>query len=151
MLPERVDRVLEVLEMAALVRADGNPVGVLLDRRAHDVLDAAVMTEMDDLGAGRLYQAAHHVDRRVVPVEERCCGHEAERRCLGCYLVLLGAKINSGRAHERHCSFDSLWKLLGMAIVGTYPISGFGPFCCLSATPSAGSRPHRPAASAGCP
>ena len=37
LLAQHVDRVLEVLEVAALVGADRDPVGVLLDRGAHDV------------------------------------------------------------------------------------------------------------------
>ncbi len=105
LLAEHVDRVLEVLEVAALVGADGDPVGVLLDRGAHDVRDAAVVAEVDHLGARRLDQPAHHVDRRVVAVEERGRGDEAQRRALRRDLVLIGAKIDGGRAHGRHCSF----------------------------------------------
>ena len=153
LLAQHVDRVLEVLEVAALVGADRDPVGVLLDRGAHDVGDAAVVAEVDDLGAGRLDQPAHDVDRRVVPVEERCRGDEAQRRALRRDLVLVGAKIDGGRAHDRHCSFAlaSLCKLVGIAIVGIYPISGSRPgFTGRRSTPSAGSRPRPRAASAGC-
>ena len=154
LLAQHVDRVLEVLEMAALIGADRDPVGILLDRRAHDVRDAAVVAEVDDLGAGRLDQAAHHVDRRVVPVEERRRGHEAKRRGLRCDLVLLGAKVDGGRAHERHCSLalDGSCKLVGVAIVGIYPISDSRPdFAMVGSTRSAGSRRRPRAASAGCP
>ena len=51
-LAEHLDRVAEVLDVAALVGADRDPVGVLLDRRADDVADAAVVAEVDHLGPG---------------------------------------------------------------------------------------------------
>ena len=56
--------------MATLVGADGDPVSVLLDRRADDLGHAAVVPEVDDLHAAILDQAAHHVDRSVVAVEQ---------------------------------------------------------------------------------
>ena len=43
-------------------------VGVFLQRGAHDVLDRAVVAEVDDFGALRLDQPAHDVDRGVVAV-----------------------------------------------------------------------------------
>ena len=46
-LAQHVDDVVEVLDVAALVRADRDPVDVLLDGRAHDVGDAAVVAEVD--------------------------------------------------------------------------------------------------------
>ena len=46
-------------------------VRILLDRGADDVGDAAVVAEVHDLGAVRLQQAADHVDRGVVAVEQR--------------------------------------------------------------------------------
>src|SRR5262249_460835 len=77
---EHVDHVLEVLHVAALVGADRDCVGVLLDRRPDDLLDAAVVAEVDDLGAAVLDQPAHHVDRAVVPVEQRAARPEPQRR-----------------------------------------------------------------------
>ena len=75
---QAIDHVAEELVMAALVGADGDTVRVLLHRRAHDVLHAAVVAEMDDLGALRLDQAPHDVDCRVMPVEQRRRGDEAQ-------------------------------------------------------------------------
>ena len=57
-------------ELGALVGADRDAVGVLLDGSPDDVLDAAVVAEMDHLGALRLDQAPHDVDRRVMAVEQ---------------------------------------------------------------------------------
>ncbi len=94
LLAEHVDRVLEVLEVAALVGAHRDPVGILLDRGAHDVRHAAVVTEVDDLGARRLDEPAHHVDRSVVPVEQRRSSHEAKRRALRRDLALIRARID---------------------------------------------------------
>ena len=79
-LAQHVHHVAEVFVVPALVGADRDAVGVLLDRRAHDVGDAAVVPEVDDLGAVRLQQAADDVDRGVVTVEERRGAHEAQWR-----------------------------------------------------------------------
>jgi len=69
-LAKHVDHVAEELDVSTLVGADRDAVGILLQRRAHDVPDAAVVAEVYDLRALRLYQAAHHVDRGIVAVEE---------------------------------------------------------------------------------
>jgi len=48
---EAVDEVAEVFVVAALVGGDGDGVGVFLDGGADDVVDAAVVAEVDDFGA----------------------------------------------------------------------------------------------------
>ncbi len=45
-------------------------VGVLLDGRAHDVRDTAVVSQVHHLGPARLQQAANHVDGRIVAIEQ---------------------------------------------------------------------------------
>ncbi len=61
--------VLEVLDVPALVRTAGDPVGIFLQRGPHDVGDAAVVAEVHDLGAMRLQEPADDVDRGIVAVE----------------------------------------------------------------------------------
>ena len=73
-----VDHVAEELDVAALVGTDRDAVGIFLDGRAHDVVDAAVVAEVNHLGALRLDQAPHDVDRRVVAVEQGRRGYEAQ-------------------------------------------------------------------------
>ena len=68
---QQVDHVLEVLDVAALVRADGDALHVFLQRRRDDLVDRAVVAEVDHLGAHALQDAPHDVDRRVVAVEQR--------------------------------------------------------------------------------
>ena len=51
LLAQRLDEVLEVLDVAALVGRHGDALHVLLDRGVDDLLDRAVVTEVDDLGA----------------------------------------------------------------------------------------------------
>ncbi len=76
-LAQQVDHVLEVFDMAALVRADRDALHVFLQRGGDDLVDAAVVAEVDDLGAHALQDAAHDVDRRVVTVEQAGRGHQA--------------------------------------------------------------------------
>jgi hypothetical protein len=74
---QQVDHVLEVLDVAALVRADRDALHVLLQRRGDDLVDRAVVAEVDHLGAHPLQDAPHDVDRRVVAVEQARRGDEA--------------------------------------------------------------------------
>ncbi len=76
-LVETIPEVPEVLHVAALVRRQGNRMGVFLDDRLHDVRHGAVVTEMDDLGPLALQDPPHDVDGGVVTVEEARCGHDA--------------------------------------------------------------------------
>src|SRR6202023_3403789 len=82
-LPEHVHHILEILVMAALVGADRDCVGVLLDCGAHDVGYAAVVPQMDHFRPVSLQEAADHVDGGIVAVEQRSCGNEAQRRLGG--------------------------------------------------------------------
>jgi len=74
---QQVDHVLEVLEVAALVGADGDALHVLLQRGSDDFLHAAVVSQVDHLGAHGLQDAPHDVDCGVVPIEQRGGGDEA--------------------------------------------------------------------------
>jgi hypothetical protein len=69
-LVEELTKIAEVLDVAALVRAHGDGLDVLVYRGDRDVADAPVMTEVDDLASACLQDAAHDVDRCVVSVEE---------------------------------------------------------------------------------
>ncbi len=50
---------------------------VLLQRGVDDLLDRAVVPEVDHFGAGTLQHPANDVDRGVVAVEQACRGNEA--------------------------------------------------------------------------
>jgi hypothetical protein len=77
-LAQQLDQVGEELDVAALVRADRHALDVFLDGGGDDLVDRAVVTEVDDLGALRLKDAPHDVDRRVMAIEQRCGGHETD-------------------------------------------------------------------------
>ncbi len=76
---EPIDQIAEVLRMPTLVRRDGDSLHVFLDHCGHDLLDRAVVTEVDHLGTLRLEQAPHDVDRGIVAVEEAGRSHEPDR------------------------------------------------------------------------
>ena len=69
------------------------PLHVLLQRRRDDLVDRAVVAEVDHLGAHALQDATHDVDRRVVAVEQARGGDEAHlvrRAVVGERLVVGG-------------------------------------------------------------
>ena len=76
-LREPLHEIGEELHVTALVRGDRHRARVLLHRGRRDLFDRAVVPEVDHLGALRLEQAPHDVDRGVVSVEQRCRGHDA--------------------------------------------------------------------------
>ena len=78
-LAQSIEQVLEIFDVPALIGADGDAVGVLLQRRLQYVVDGAVVAEMDDLDARRLQHPANDVDRGVVPVKQRRRGDETDR------------------------------------------------------------------------
>ena len=87
-LGQQLRQVLEVLDVAALVGADRDALRVLLEHRVDDLADRAVVPEVHDLGALRLQDPPHDVDRGVVPVEQRGRGHEPHRMHRHVQLVL---------------------------------------------------------------
>ena len=78
-LAQHVHHVLEVFDVAALIGRQRDGIGILLQGRAHHVLDAAVVAEVNHLRTLCLNKPAHDVDRRVVAVEQTGGGDEAQR------------------------------------------------------------------------
>src|SRR5437867_221831 len=110
-LAQKIQHVLEELDVAALIRRDRDAVRVFLQRGRDDVLDRSVMAEVDHLAAGRLEDPAHDVDRRVVAVEQARRGDEAhlmgglgDRRLFGggdvVHRRLSGAASTPGREEK---------------------------------------------------
>ena len=96
-LAQQLDEVLEVLDVAALVGGDGDALDVLLDRGVDDLADAAVVAEVDHLGALALHDPPHDVDRRVVAVEQGRGADDADRVHRHVELGLRGGGL---RCHE---------------------------------------------------
>jgi hypothetical protein len=76
-LVEELAHVGKVLDVAALVRRHSYGLSVFLDCTVYNFLYRAVVSEVDDLATGSLNDSAHHIDRCVVSVEQRCCGDNA--------------------------------------------------------------------------
>ena len=75
---QQVVHVFEKLRVAALVGRDGDALHVFLNGAVDNLLHAAVVSEVDDLGAGGLQDAAHDVDGGIVSVEQAGGGDEAD-------------------------------------------------------------------------
>ncbi len=75
--PEQIDHVLEELQMPPLIGGHGDALDVFLQGGVDDFLHRAVVSQMDDLGAGRLHDPSHDVDGRVMAVKKRGRGNEA--------------------------------------------------------------------------
>lgn len=67
---EELDQILEVLDVAALIRADGNTLHVLLHTGCYNLFNRTVMAEMDDLDALTLQDSSHDVDGGVVSIKQ---------------------------------------------------------------------------------
>ena len=79
LLAQAIEQVREVLDVAALVRADGDALDVFLQGGVHDVVDGSVVPQVDHLGALRLQDSPHDVDRRVMAVEQARRRDESHR------------------------------------------------------------------------
>ena len=97
---ESIDEVLEVLEVAALVRANGHALNVLGDCRRDHFIDGSVVAEVDDLGPLRLQEPAHDVDGRVVTVEETGGRDEAHRVYRIVEFWRRNARVRRRRSHD---------------------------------------------------
>lgn len=68
---QRRRQIFEVLDMPALIRADGDTLHILADRGVHHLAHGPVVPEVNDLGPLGLENPPHDVDGRVVAVEQR--------------------------------------------------------------------------------
>jgi len=90
---EEPHQVAEVLHVPTLVARDRDPLDILLDGAVHDLGHRAVVAEVDHLRPGGLEDASHHVDGRVVTVEEGRGCHQSDG---------IGGLIDGGGFHGRN-------------------------------------------------
>ena len=79
-LAQHVHHVLEVFAMAALVGTDRDRIRIFLDRRAHHIRHTAVMPQVDHFSARTLNQAPHHINGRIMAVEQGGRGDKPQWR-----------------------------------------------------------------------
>jgi hypothetical protein len=80
---QQIDEITEVFVVTALVARHGNAVGVFLQCGGGDLIDRAVVAEVDHLNAARLQDAPHDVDRGVVAVEQGGSSDETQTPARG--------------------------------------------------------------------
>ena len=100
---EQVDHVLEILDMTALVGADGDALGIFLQGGGHHLIDRAVVAQVNHLGAHALQDAAHDVDGRIMPVKQAGGGDETHlvRRAIVGQGLELGRQVGHGKSPQR--------------------------------------------------
>jgi hypothetical protein len=64
--------------MTTLVGCDGDALRILLDSTLHDLKHAAVVAQVNDLGALALQYTAHDIDSRIMTVKKGSGGYNAD-------------------------------------------------------------------------
>ena len=64
--------------MATLVGTDSDALRIFFNGRINNFLDLPVVPKVDDFHAGRLKNAPHDVDRRIMAIKQACCGDESD-------------------------------------------------------------------------
>ena len=144
LLRQPVDHVAEELDVPALVGTDRDRVGVFLHGGADDLVDAAVVAQVDHLGAAVLDHPPHDVDRRVVTVEERGGGHEPQRTGV---LGGAGSRILFGRGHGDGVAVGLSCRGARLPVPGEHACRSLPP---VPSRPSPGAPPS-PTGCAGAP
>jgi hypothetical protein len=121
--------------MAALVAADRDALHVFLQRRGDDLVDRAVVPEVDDLGAHALQDAPHDVDGRVVAVEQAGRGDEAHlvRGAVAGEGLEFGGEVGHGAVSRRKA---------GRRLIDVY-VNVNRPSCHRRLTPACSARARR--------
>ena len=88
---KQVHHVFEILDVSALIRTDGDALRVFLQGGGDNLVNAAVVSQMNHFCAHALQDAPHDVDGRVVPVKQTGSRHKTHlvlRAVAGQRLVL---------------------------------------------------------------
>jgi hypothetical protein len=103
---QQLDHVGVVLIVSTLVATDCDALNIFLQRRRHNLLDRAVVSQVNDLRTHALHDAAHDVDRGVVTVKQarRSDKPQLVRRQIVRERVLCGGQIG----HRLSPSRDSI-------------------------------------------
>ena len=112
-LTQQVDHVLEVLDVPALVAADGDALDIFLQRCRDHLIHRAVVTQMDDFGPHALQDAPHDVDGRIVTVEQAGGGDEAN--LVGGAVLGQGLEFSGKVGHGAWCRKQ--WGVFGQHCV----------------------------------
>jgi len=93
--PQKVNNVFEEFDMAALITAHGNPLGILLDSRRHNLFDRTVVAQMDHLCPGSQQHSTNAIDGSIMAVEKTGGSHKTNlfpalvwRDCCGHHFLL---------------------------------------------------------------
>src|SRR5699024_1818615 len=73
---KQVHHIFKILHMTALVRANGNPLHVLLNSAVPNLFDRPVVTQMHDLGSAALQDSAHNIYTGIMPVKKAGRGYK---------------------------------------------------------------------------
>ena len=74
-LSEQINHIFEELKVPPLVRGDGNSLGVFFDRRVDNLVNRAIVPQVNHLYSTGLKNTSHNIYRCIMAIEERCGRH----------------------------------------------------------------------------
>ena len=96
--PQLVHHVFEKFVVPALIGTHGQAIRIFLNGGVHQLLHGAVVPQVNDFSTLALQQAANHVDRGVVSVEQGRTSYKTQRRAFG---------VSEGFSHLAGAAFHS--------------------------------------------
>ena len=98
---EQIHHVLEEFDVTALVGGNGDALHIFLQSGIDNLLHRAVMAKVNHLGAGRLHDPPHDIDRGIMAVKQRRRSNEAQL-----VLRLVGQEfLRNGKIGHGGCLF----------------------------------------------
>ena len=103
---QQVHHILKVLNMAALIGADGDALSIFLQCSLNHFGHRAVVGQMDNFNTSTLKNTTHNINRRIVAIKKAGSGNKAQ------WYALLGSSLlgssliggsTSGGGGRRNC------------------------------------------------
>ena len=75
LLAKKLHHIAKILHMPTLIRTQRYALNILLNSTMYNLVNATVMPQMDHLRSATLQNTPHNINRRIMPIEQACCGN----------------------------------------------------------------------------